>query len=837
MTDQPQPQTQSDTPSPDDEPIEPFVLTLPDEPGSHSDWYLWVVVLSLLTVVVFSRMFGGGFIWDDDHYVTQNLSLQSFEGLVHLWIAPIGAYANIDTLRTIQYYPLLYTMLWVEHHFFGDEAMGYHVVNLLLHAGAAIVLWRALRRLQLPGAWVIAAMWAVHPLQAESVCWISEGKNILSGLLTFAALLFYLEFCGFASTQRDPNKPLLITSGQAYMLSLVLFIAALLAKTVAISLVPALFVILWWKGRLKRGWVGLVPMFLIGLALSAITAHRETDPNGPVRAYGPAWHLSFIQHILLPARDFWFYIEKLIAPVNLSFNYPRIVPGASDPLSWLMLIGALAVLWILFAAREKIGRGPFTAFMCYVFALLPSMGFANVYPFRFSYVADHFAYLAILPLIALVVSAVAERMPHIEVEPGASPLTRWPAILAALPVLLLAGVSWARSEAFVDSGSLWSDTLDKNPNSWLAAYNLARGEVSDSDQSLHDAMVAHQNDDSDTEKSASDNAVALLDDAQKLLQGVLDNPQTPPDVHYEAYDELGSIALRRVAWHGDQVMELAEQAKADVQHAIDEEQPLDAQTPDALPYLNLGKILALEADQLKKAIPALATTNPSTEPTASTGPSNATTEASATTQPTSRPATPQEEAAIDQYQAARNALIQAKERAERARQIPNLAREAEHLYGLIADATGNADFSVASLENLRHDRPLELGYLNEAISAYAAAIEEDPSDPDTHFKLARCYEAFNMWDEAVQQLTMAVQATPPPHADPAAFFELGYIHLTHQRKDYVLDDLVVARTCFKAVLDIDPNYPEAKDMLADVDRTIDLYRASTRASTGPATGP
>src|SRR5580700_4315946 len=173
--------------------MQPFIITLPDDPASGADWYLWAAVLALIALVAFWPAIDGSFLWDDDQYVTQNKALEDASGLREIWKIPPG---------TVQYYPLTFTALWVEHQSWGINSLGYRVVNLLLHAGAAVVLWRLLRRLEMPGAWAAAAIWAVHPLQAESVCWISECKNVLSGFLAISATLFYLEFAGV----REPNS-------------------------------------------------------------------------------------------------------------------------------------------------------------------------------------------------------------------------------------------------------------------------------------------------------------------------------------------------------------------------------------------------------------------------------------------------------------------------------------------------------------------------------------------------------------------------------------------------------------------------------------------------------
>lgn len=245
-----EPSTQGE-PSPeanDPEQAQPLIITLPDDPASKKDWYLWAAVLGLVALVAFwPAIDGTSFLWDDDQYVTQNKALDDAAGLRDIWKIPPG---------TVQYYPLSFTVLWVEHQFWGDNPMGYRVVSLVLHAGAAVVLWRLLRRLRLPGAWAAAAIWAVHPMQAESVCWISECKNVLSGFLAISAAVFYLEYAGLCDPESAERVWKLTEDWQAYLIALVLFVLAVLAKTAVVFAPIAVLAVLWWKKRLNvaRCW-------------------------------------------------------------------------------------------------------------------------------------------------------------------------------------------------------------------------------------------------------------------------------------------------------------------------------------------------------------------------------------------------------------------------------------------------------------------------------------------------------------------------------------------------------------------------------------------------------
>ena len=236
----------------------------------------------------------GGFTWDDDAYVTNNITLRSAPGLSRIW----G-----QLTATPQYYPLVFTSFWLEYHLWGLNPLGYHIVNVLLHTLAAMLLWRVLVRLQVPGAWLAAGIFALHPVAVESVAWVTERKNVLSAVFYFAAALAYLRWQERETSDRGANAH--------YFLSLTLFICALFSKTVTASLPAALLLVMWWKrGRVAgRDVRPLVPFFVAGAALALVTAWLERTHVG---ASGPDWALSFLDRCLIAGRALWFYAGKLL---------------------------------------------------------------------------------------------------------------------------------------------------------------------------------------------------------------------------------------------------------------------------------------------------------------------------------------------------------------------------------------------------------------------------------------------------------------------------------------------------------------------------------------------
>jgi tetratricopeptide (TPR) repeat protein len=408
-------------------------------------------LLVLLTVTAYLPALHGGFIWDDDFYVTENPTLRSLRGLESIWLKP-GA--------TSQYYPLVFTSFWAEYHLWGLQPFGYHLVNILLHAVNAVLLWRMLRRLGIAGSWWVAAIFALHPVNVESVAWVTERKNTLSGIFYLLSALAWLRFRPLTAWEKS-RAP----DWRFYSLALGLFVCALFSKTVTCSLPAVLILLIWWKtGRLeKRDGLTLAPWFVLGAASGFMTRWMEQR----LVANGAEWELSFVQRCLIAGRALWFYAGKLCWPSHLTFIYPRWEIDTGAVWQYSFPLAALVVLVTLWFLRTRIGKGPLVAVLFFVVTLAPALGFVNVYPFRYSYVADHFQYLASIGLITLAVSAGAA------VFQRASQRNRELGTLTAATVLLLLGTAtWGQAHAYHDLETLWRDTLAKNPDAWLAHNNL-----------------------------------------------------------------------------------------------------------------------------------------------------------------------------------------------------------------------------------------------------------------------------------------------------------------------------------------------------------------------------
>jgi cytochrome c-type biogenesis protein CcmH/NrfG len=422
---------------------------------SRLAWPIGVILIVACTLAAYSPAFRYGFIWDDDVHITKNPVLSQPDGLTRIWL---------DTKATCQYYPLTFSLFYLEHRLWGLNPLGYHVVNVLLHAGNALLLWSVLRRLGVPGGWVAAMLFALHPVEVESVAWVTEQKNTLSGLLALAALWSYLRFQPMnAGTRTEPPTR---RRWDWYVLSLLLFALACLAKSAVAPMSGVMLLLTWWKRRSLsfRDLALLAPFLLVGALLALNTARLEFQDVG---ARGLDFARTPVERLLIAARAFWFYPCKLTWPVDLAFIYPRWQISSQQPSQWFYVGGVAFLLAVLLLSRRRLGMGPLIAVLCYGALIFPALGFANIYFTRFSFVADHFQYHAGTCLLALA-GALASRI--FTTADGRLRLVA----AACLPACFLLGyLTWGRCHAYRDSMTLWTDTLAKNPAAWIAHTNLA----------------------------------------------------------------------------------------------------------------------------------------------------------------------------------------------------------------------------------------------------------------------------------------------------------------------------------------------------------------------------
>lgn len=425
---------------------------------------LGVLALALLVTSAYAPIRSAGFVWDDDSYLTANPTLTQPDGLRRIWLEPRA---------TPQYYPLVFTSFWIEHRLWQFQPAGYHLVNVAIHLGNALLLWLLLARIGFPLAWSAAAVFALHPLQVESVAWITERKNILSGFFYLLAAISYLPVLDQGTAGGPTGDPSRKSLARAWLLALFCFVCALLSKSVTATLPAALLLLAWWRrGRVNRRDVGLLaPFFAVGAASGLFTAWLEKFHVG---AHGPFWSLSFDERVVIAGKNIWFYLAKTLWPHPLLFTYPRWQPHGYPIWHLAAPAAALALALLLWRYRSRLGRGPLAAYLFFLVTLAPALGFLDFYPMRFSFVADHFFYLGIIGPILCISGglALALRLPR---SPGVAAVSRFgrgaAAALGAL-LLLLVALDRERSAVFLDEERLWRDTLLKNPGATSARVNL-----------------------------------------------------------------------------------------------------------------------------------------------------------------------------------------------------------------------------------------------------------------------------------------------------------------------------------------------------------------------------
>jgi len=414
--------------------------------SSRTRAWLFGLLLAAVTIFMYQPAWNGGFLWDDDAYVTNNELLTAPNGLRRIWF-------SLDSPS--QYFPLVYTTFRIEHALWGLNPSGYHWINLLLHVANALLVWRVLVRLKVPGAWLAGAIFALHPVHVESVAWITERKNVLMGFFFLLTLLAWIAFL-----DERTKRP-----WRFYGLALILYVLALSAKTTACTLPAALLLILWLQKKPinKRRLSQVVPFLILGIGMGLLAVWWERYHQG---TRGALFALGPIERILIASRAVWFYLSKLIWPSNLTFIYPKWNISPAHPLDYAWLLAGVVLCAVIYFARRYVGRGVEVAAAFFVATLSPVLGFIMLYTFRYTFVADHYQYLASIGPIALASAGVATLA-------GTFKRSR-PLILSAAGcvTVTLALLTWRQAAMYADIEALWWTTLKGNPECWMAHNNL-----------------------------------------------------------------------------------------------------------------------------------------------------------------------------------------------------------------------------------------------------------------------------------------------------------------------------------------------------------------------------
>ena len=441
------------------------------QPPQH--FKLFALLLILCAVIAYLPAIGAGFVWDDDLLLTANPQMESGQGLKEIWLG-----------KTVDYQPLTFTIFWLEKAAWGDGPVGYHVISILLHAVAAVLLWRILSILRIPGSWLAALLFVIHPINVASVAWIAELKNTLSAAFFFGSILAFLSSLKWNDTK-------------LYLLSIALFALAGLSKG-AVVIMPVVLggCLVWTNKKITReDLVRITPLVFIAIVISLLTIRYQSSALD----YGLA-SASLPFRIARAGMILWLYLREILFPINLSPMLAQWQPNVYSALVYLPHLLVVALLGVFFWKRHSWGRPFLFASSYYFWMLLPVLGFVWMALQQETPCADWWQYLAAPGIFAGIAAG------FVTVSKGASRKTRRRLyVLACVVLAVLTVQTWRRCTIYQSMETYCRAVLDENPHVWALQTNLgvtlaARGEFEQAiachRQALRDNprfMQAHNN--------------------------------------------------------------------------------------------------------------------------------------------------------------------------------------------------------------------------------------------------------------------------------------------------------------------------------------------------------
>jgi len=446
-----------------------------DQPILDRAWLiaLGAVVVVAATLIAYIPAIQADYIWDDNWLLYENPCMHAPDGLQYFWY-PRPKEETPGRYNVPDYFPITYTTFWLEWRVWGDDATGYHVTNVLLHAIGSLLVWWVLARLKIPGAWLAGLLFALHPVNVASVAWISERKNVLSLVFYLLTILAWLKF------DDTPRR-------RWYAAALGLFLVTLLCKTSTVMLPVVLLGLAWWRRRriTGRDLLRTAPLFVMSAVLGVVTIifQQGVTVSDIPRPEGALSRLAAAGWCV------WFYLYKALVPINLVMVYPRWDVDPAWAPAWIPLVLLVACGAVFWRFRRSWGRPLLFVLAYYVVTLLPVLGVIDAYLMGYSLVADHWQHLSIVAFVALVAGLGwwgAMRLPQIRGTAAA---------LGAAVVVTLGVLTWFQAGTYQNRKTLWEHNLPRNPDGYIVVSEWAGirfGELKDDPPRLAEVAALYQ---------------------------------------------------------------------------------------------------------------------------------------------------------------------------------------------------------------------------------------------------------------------------------------------------------------------------------------------------------